>query len=105
MGEESAGTVTARTSAATAELIGQQPTVFPSHRPLVERLEPAGSIEQQRQRQRRVAAAAGRERDLAAQQGDDLRTVRVWVRNGPEGYPWCSSRWIAAVAFRVRVRL
>ena len=31
MGEESAGTVTARTSAATAELLGQQPTVFPSH--------------------------------------------------------------------------
>ena len=31
VGEESAGTVTARTSAATAELLGQQPTVFPSH--------------------------------------------------------------------------
>ena len=31
VGEESAGTVTARTSAGTAELLGQQPTVFPSH--------------------------------------------------------------------------
>ena len=31
VGEESAGTVTARTSAVTAELLGQQPTVFPSH--------------------------------------------------------------------------
>ena len=31
VGEESAGTVTARTSAAVAELLGQQPTVFPSH--------------------------------------------------------------------------
>ena len=31
VGEESAGTVTARTSAATAELLGQQPAVFPSH--------------------------------------------------------------------------
>jgi len=31
VGEESAGTVTARTSAAIAELLGQQPTVFPSH--------------------------------------------------------------------------
>jgi pimeloyl-ACP methyl ester carboxylesterase len=31
VGEESAGTVTARTSAATAELLRQQPTVFPSH--------------------------------------------------------------------------
>ena len=31
VGEESAGTVTARTSAAAAELLGQQPTVFPSH--------------------------------------------------------------------------
>lgn len=31
MGEESAGTFTARTSIATAELLGQQATVFPSH--------------------------------------------------------------------------
>ena len=31
VGEESAGTVTARTSAVTAELLGQQATVFPSH--------------------------------------------------------------------------
>ncbi len=31
VGEESVGTVTARTSAAAAELLGQQPTVFPSH--------------------------------------------------------------------------
>jgi pimeloyl-ACP methyl ester carboxylesterase len=31
VGEESAGTVTARTSAAIAKLLGQQPTVFPSH--------------------------------------------------------------------------
>ena len=31
VGEESAGTVTARTTAAIAELLGQQPTVFPSH--------------------------------------------------------------------------
>jgi pimeloyl-ACP methyl ester carboxylesterase len=31
VGEESAGTVTARTSAAAADLLGQQPTVFPSH--------------------------------------------------------------------------
>jgi len=31
VGDESAGTVTARTSAATAELLGQQPAVFPSH--------------------------------------------------------------------------
>jgi len=31
VGEESAGMVTARTSAAIAELLGQQPTVFPSH--------------------------------------------------------------------------
>jgi pimeloyl-ACP methyl ester carboxylesterase len=31
VGEESAGTVTARTSAATAELLGQQLAVFPSH--------------------------------------------------------------------------
>ena len=31
VGEESADTVTARTSAATAELLGQQPTVFRSH--------------------------------------------------------------------------
>ena len=31
VGEESAGTVTARTSASIAELLGQQPTVFPSH--------------------------------------------------------------------------
>jgi pimeloyl-ACP methyl ester carboxylesterase len=31
VGEESAGTVTARTSAAIAEFLGQQPTVFPSH--------------------------------------------------------------------------
>jgi pimeloyl-ACP methyl ester carboxylesterase len=30
-GEESAGTFTGRTSAATAELLGQQATVFPSH--------------------------------------------------------------------------
>ncbi|MFZ0179817.1 MAG: alpha/beta hydrolase [Candidatus Dormiibacterota bacterium] len=31
VGEESAGTFTGRTSAATAELLGQQATVFPSH--------------------------------------------------------------------------
>jgi pimeloyl-ACP methyl ester carboxylesterase len=31
VGEESAGTVTARTSAAAAGLLGQQPAVFPSH--------------------------------------------------------------------------
>jgi pimeloyl-ACP methyl ester carboxylesterase len=31
VGEESAGTFTARTSQATAERLGQQPTVFPSH--------------------------------------------------------------------------
>ena len=31
VGEESAGTVTARTAVATAELLGQQATVFPSH--------------------------------------------------------------------------
>jgi pimeloyl-ACP methyl ester carboxylesterase len=31
VGEESAGTVTARTSACIAELLGQQPAVFPSH--------------------------------------------------------------------------
>ena len=31
VGEESAGTVTARTSASIAELLGQQTTVFPSH--------------------------------------------------------------------------
>src|SRR5205814_10034803 len=31
VGEESAGTVTGRTSLATAELLGQQATVFPSH--------------------------------------------------------------------------
>ncbi len=31
VGEESAGTFTARTAAATAELLGQQATVFPSH--------------------------------------------------------------------------
>jgi len=31
VGEESAGTVTARTSAAIAELLGQQATAFPSH--------------------------------------------------------------------------
>jgi pimeloyl-ACP methyl ester carboxylesterase len=31
VGEESAGTFTARTSAATAELLGQEATVFPSH--------------------------------------------------------------------------
>jgi pimeloyl-ACP methyl ester carboxylesterase len=31
VGEESQGTFTARTAAATAELLGQQPTVFPSH--------------------------------------------------------------------------
>ena len=31
VGEESLGTFTGRTSAATAELLGQQPTVFPSH--------------------------------------------------------------------------
>jgi hypothetical protein len=29
--EESAGTFTARTTVATADLLGQQPTVFPSH--------------------------------------------------------------------------
>jgi pimeloyl-ACP methyl ester carboxylesterase len=31
VGEESMGTFTGRTSVATAELLGQQPTVFPSH--------------------------------------------------------------------------
>ena len=31
VGEESVGTFTARTSSATAELLGQQATVFPSH--------------------------------------------------------------------------
>jgi pimeloyl-ACP methyl ester carboxylesterase len=31
VGEESAGTYTARTAAGTAALLGQQPTVFPSH--------------------------------------------------------------------------
>jgi hypothetical protein len=31
VGEESMGTLTGRTSVATAELLGQQPTVFPSH--------------------------------------------------------------------------
>jgi pimeloyl-ACP methyl ester carboxylesterase len=31
VGEESMGTFTGRTSAATAELLGQKPTVFPSH--------------------------------------------------------------------------
>jgi pimeloyl-ACP methyl ester carboxylesterase len=31
VGEESKGTFTGRTSVATAELLGQQPTVFPSH--------------------------------------------------------------------------
>ena len=31
VGEESAGVFTGRTSAATAELLGQEPTVFPSH--------------------------------------------------------------------------
>jgi pimeloyl-ACP methyl ester carboxylesterase len=31
VGEESEGTFTARTAVATAELLGQQPTVFPSH--------------------------------------------------------------------------
>lgn len=31
VGEESVGTFTGRTSAATAELMGQQPSVFPSH--------------------------------------------------------------------------
>ena len=31
VGEESAGTFTARTAEATAELLGQRPTVFPSH--------------------------------------------------------------------------
>jgi len=31
VGEESAGTITGRTSLATAELLGQQATVFPSH--------------------------------------------------------------------------
>ncbi|PPJ24880.1 alpha/beta hydrolase [Nocardia nova] len=31
VGEESAGELTARTAAATAALLGQQPTVFPSH--------------------------------------------------------------------------
>jgi pimeloyl-ACP methyl ester carboxylesterase len=31
VGEESAGTITGRTSVATAELLGQQATVFPSH--------------------------------------------------------------------------
>jgi hypothetical protein len=31
VGEESAGTFTARTTEATAKLLGQEPTVFPSH--------------------------------------------------------------------------
>jgi hypothetical protein len=31
VGEESADTITGRTSVATAELLGQQATVFPSH--------------------------------------------------------------------------
>jgi hypothetical protein len=31
VGEESTGAFTGRTSVATAELLGQQPTVFPSH--------------------------------------------------------------------------
>ena len=31
VGEESAGVFTGRTSAATADLLGQHPTVFPSH--------------------------------------------------------------------------
>ena len=31
VGEESLGTFTGRTSVATAELLGQQATVFPSH--------------------------------------------------------------------------
>jgi hypothetical protein len=31
VGEESLGTFTGRTSVATAKLLGQQPTVFPSH--------------------------------------------------------------------------
>jgi hypothetical protein len=31
VGEESMGTFTGRTSVATAELLGQQPTMFPSH--------------------------------------------------------------------------
>jgi len=31
VGEESVGTFTGRTSVATAELLGQQPAVFPSH--------------------------------------------------------------------------
>jgi hypothetical protein len=31
VGEESAGTFTARTALATAELLGQEATVFPSH--------------------------------------------------------------------------
>ena len=31
VGEESSGTFTGRTAAATAELLGQQATVFPSH--------------------------------------------------------------------------
>jgi hypothetical protein len=31
VGEESSGTFTGRTAVATAELLGQQPTVFPSH--------------------------------------------------------------------------
>jgi hypothetical protein len=31
MGEESAGTFTGRTAVATAELLGQEATVFPSH--------------------------------------------------------------------------
>jgi hypothetical protein len=31
VGEESAGTLTARTAIATAELLGQEATVFPSH--------------------------------------------------------------------------
>jgi hypothetical protein len=31
VGEESAGTYTARTAASLAALLGQEPTVFPSH--------------------------------------------------------------------------
>jgi hypothetical protein len=31
VGEESAGTYTARTAVATAEMLGQEATVFPSH--------------------------------------------------------------------------
>jgi hypothetical protein len=31
VGEESLGTFTGRTAAAIAELLGQQPTMFPSH--------------------------------------------------------------------------